>query len=689
MPAPTTERTVQRPEIQGLRAVAVLLVLVFHLWPDHLAGGYVGVDVFFVISGFLITSLLLRELDRSGTVSLREFWARRMRRLLPAALLVLAVSAVGTLLLEPRSVWPQFLREILAAGLYVENWILALDSVNYLAAENTASPAQHYWTLSAEEQFYVVWPLLALLATWIAVRAGRSRRTTLFVVLTVAVVASLGYSLWITVHDPGWAYFVTPARAWEFGAGALLAFAPAPRGHTLPRVLVGWAGLATLVACAVALDATTPMPGTAAMVVVLAAAAVIWVADPPGMLSHARLLTLRPARWLGDVSYATYLWHWPLIILVPSLTGHRLTTFERIDILLGTLVLAALTTKWVEDPVRRTHRWRLSRPLVTFACTGLAVALLAVLCLVPRELVLHDNEQSVAAARDLARKPPACFGAAAMDPHAEGCPNPVLADAVVPEPAAAAEDIPGYSKCYAEAFRDGSAPCRFGSPSADVPHVAVIGDSHARVLMSTVEPLVEQGLLTADMYVMGECAWSTTPPDTSREIGRTCARWRDQLYPALSRRADEYDAVLTTARLATLRGSRTEQVAGLSQAWRRLTSQDVPVAVVRDNPGVGLGESADDPNLCLEKVQLAEADQRCSFTRTGNLDRWYDALAAAQRATPGARLVDLTDLLCGPTTCPVVIGGADVYADGNHLTVTFARTLAPYLYRALRAEGLV
>ncbi len=236
--------TTQRPEIQGLRAVAVLLVLLFHLWPHHLPGGYIGVDVFFVISGFLITSLLVREVERSGRVSLRNFWARRMRRLLPAAYLVLAVSAVGVLLLEPRLVWPQFFREILAAGLYVVNWTLALDSVDYLQASNTPSPAQHYWTLSAEEQFYVIWPLLVLLGLWLALRWHRSRRGTLLGVLATAVVASFVYSLWITGHNASWAYFVTPARAWEFGAGALLAFAPAARGRPVARAAragSGWA----------------------------------------------------------------------------------------------------------------------------------------------------------------------------------------------------------------------------------------------------------------------------------------------------------------------------------------------------------------------------------------------------------------------------------------------------------------
>src|SRR6478735_6373741 len=208
-----------RQEIQGLRAVAVLLVVLFHLWPGRLSGGYVGVDVFFVISGFLITAHILREVDRDGSVDLARFWARRMRRLLPASYLVLLVSAAGVLLWVPRLLWQQFFGELLAAALYVENWALAVNAVDYLAADNTPSPAQHYWTLSAEEQFYLVWPLLVLLGVWWARRRrrvstsstngdrstnGDGSRRAIFAVLAIATVASLAYSLWVTPTNPSW-----------------------------------------------------------------------------------------------------------------------------------------------------------------------------------------------------------------------------------------------------------------------------------------------------------------------------------------------------------------------------------------------------------------------------------------------------------------------------------------------------
>jgi len=469
--------TVQHREIQGLRAVAVLLVVLFHLWPGRLPGGYVGVDVFFVISGFLITSLLLREVERTGSVSLTRFWARRMRRLLPASYLVLTVSAAAVLLLEPRLVWHQFFGEILAAGLYVENWALALNSVNYLAAQNTPSPAQHYWTLSAEEQFYLVWPLLVLIALWLAARWSRGRLPTLFAVLAVGTLASLGYSLWITAHDPSWAYFVTTARAWEFGAGALLAFAPAVPWRPAVRSAIGWAALVALLASALVFDAKTPMPGKAAVLVVAASAAVIWVGDPPLRWSHSRLLTLRPAEWLGDISYSIYLWHWPLIILLPAAIGHPLTLVDRGSILMATIGLSALTKKWVEDPVRAARHLGLGRSGATFAYAAAAAVLLTALCVVPRAVVDRDAEHAVEVAQQIAHHEPPCFGAAAMTPQAKGCPNDDLDGVMVPTPDAAAEDDPPWSRCYWRAFKDPLVPCRFGKPGAGLPHVAVIGDS--------------------------------------------------------------------------------------------------------------------------------------------------------------------------------------------------------------------
>src|SRR5689334_7526144 len=253
-----------------------MLVVLYHLWPGRLPGGYVGVDVFFVISGFLITGNLLREVDRTGRVGLAGFWARRARRLLPAAFLVLGTTGAAILAFVPQTLWQQWAKEIGASGLYVENWSLARDAVDYLASSNAPSPVQHYWTLSAEEQFYLVWPLLVLLGVALAGRSLARRLPAITAVLAVAAAASLAFSLWQTWANPSVAYFSTFTRAWEFAAGALLACLGG-RLVLPPRVAALLSGLALLVvvACGFVLSHTTPMPGTAAIVVVVAASAVL------------------------------------------------------------------------------------------------------------------------------------------------------------------------------------------------------------------------------------------------------------------------------------------------------------------------------------------------------------------------------------------------------------------------------
>jgi peptidoglycan/LPS O-acetylase OafA/YrhL len=254
------------PEIQALRALAVTLVVVYHFWPGTLTGGYVGVDAFFVISGFLITSHLLREADRIGTVRLWAFYARRVRRLLPASVFVLLFVALGTFLLLPTDLWSSTAKEVTASGFYVENLWLASKAVTYSASNDVASPVTHYWSLSAEEQFYLVWPGLIIISCLLARRWLRGRTTTTVGGTLLAVtLASFAFSVWATQTQRAAAYFITPTRAWEFGAGALVVllmrqWAPPPALARLFR----WLGIAGLLAAAWFFSAATPFPGYAA-----------------------------------------------------------------------------------------------------------------------------------------------------------------------------------------------------------------------------------------------------------------------------------------------------------------------------------------------------------------------------------------------------------------------------------------
>ncbi|CAM3667774.1 acyltransferase family protein [Isoptericola cucumis] len=679
-------RRALRWEVQALRALAVGLVVAFHFWPGRLPGGYVGVDVFFVISGFLITGHLLREAETTGRVRLGRFWARRARRLLPAAYLVIAVSAAATLLLVPPILWQQWFREILGATLYAENWVLAADAVDYLAAETDPSPVQHHWSLSAEEQFYLVWPLLVLLATLGAARAGRSARGVTAAVLGVASVASFGYSLWLTTENPSSAYFVTTTRAWQFGAGALLALALArQRRRPVPdawRTPVSWAGLAVVVACAFVYDAETPFPGTAALVPVLGTAAVIWAGTPAGRLSPAPLFTWRPVQYAGEISYALYLWHWPAIVLAPFVLRHEPGLAERVALLAGVVLLSVATKRFVEDPARFSHRWGMQRTGRALGLTAAGAAVLALAAGCAWGVAAHETKKQGELAQQLVRDEPECFGAAAMDPE-EPCENPGLERMVVPSPEAVSEDKADYPGCWVDVDEDELKDCTFGPvDDADVPHVVLVGDSHARAMMPALVGLAAQGRISLTAHVKSACAWSTgaVASDPEGEQARTCERWRDRLAPWLVRHAAETDLVVTTAYQGKLTGGADQQAREMATAWRPVADRGVPVVALSDNPS-----HPREPARCLGEVTRAEAD-RCASPRRQVLPE-HQTLAAAAESVPGASYVDLTDFYCRDVTCPAVIGGVNVYRDAHHLTTTYTKTMAPYLLRELRRAG--
>ncbi|HET8558904.1 MAG TPA: acyltransferase family protein [Marmoricola sp.] len=696
-PAPIA-RSRLRPEIQGLRAVAVLLVVLFHLWPGRLSGGYIGVDVFFVISGFLITGNLLREVETHGRIRLADFWARRARRLLPAAYLVLLTTGIGVLLVVPRMLWQQFFKEIGASSIYVENWSLAHDAVDYLAEGNAPSPVQHYWTLSAEEQFYLVWPLLILLGIGIAWLLGRLRWTgapqqrdrVVLVVLGAAVAASLAYSLWVTRHNPAAAYFVTPARAWEFGFGALLANVQrrAPSGRGPVPAAASWSGLLAIVACGYVFDAHTPMPGTAAVVVVVASALVIAAGNPTARWSPGRLLTLRPVTFLGDISYSIYLWHWPLLILLGYAVGQPPGFWPRVGVLAATVLLAWVSKVYVEDPIRTTHRYGMRRPAVALLTAGLSAALVVATCGAVWQRVEDQARHAQALEQAMVQDAPPCFGAAAMDPAARGCPNPDLADTMVPSVDAVADDWFRAPGCSRKMHLDPVQPCQFGDVhDRSVPHIAVIGDSHARALMPPMVRLAERHLLSIDFFTAGGCAWTDEPSRLgAQRLRDSCNHLREDLGARLRRHPRAYDFVVTTAWAAIMDGSRQHRVRSLVRAWAPLAAHGVPVVAVRDNPTPG-PNAAHDPNLCIARVGIARANAECSLSRARHL-RW-DPFREAVRRTPHAREINMIGFYCRGGTCPVVIGGVDVYRDNSHVTTTYARTMAPYYYRALRRAGLL
>ena len=660
-----------RPDIQALRALAILVVLAYHLWPGTVGGGYVGVDVFFVVSGFLITSHLLAELRRSGTVSLPAFWARRIRRLLPAASVVLGFCLAAMFVVVPPSLWQRTVTEIAASALYVQNWVLGASSVDYLGADGAPTLVQHFWSLSVEEQFYLVWPVLIVFA---ALLAGRRRSAAAVCVLLVAIaLGSFVFSVLETRHSQPSAYFHTGARAWEFAIGGLLAFVPSTPDKRMPvaaRTALAAVGAAMVLFAVLSFDEATPFPGSAALVPVLGTALVV-LARPSG-----RIVGAAPVLWLGAVSYPLYLWHWPLIVLTPYLFGVSASGPASIAVLAASLVLAWLTKRVVEDrrrvrPPRRTGH----RGAYTLAA-GLAVVM--VVAGVATSGALHGSAATAARAAVHGFETDPCYGAAAMRPGAD-CAQPYAVPADLDTAYAASDKGSLAMPCSSTGVT--VTECEFGVLDDPVRTVAVVGNSHAGHLMAGLDAYgLAHGWKIVLMRKTG-CTGASTAAQT--ESG--CAEWTRAVFDELLGRADIDTVVFATNddALHYVGGEEMGEAAvaevelNVSGNLSTLFAAGKRVVAVGDVPGAA--EAAPD---C---VYLHRTDyDPCSTERQAERD---NVVATAARATAGVGFVDLDPYFCDETRCHSVIGGAVVYLDEHHLTASFSRSLGPMLGAAIAVAG--
>ncbi|WP_137843434.1 acyltransferase family protein [Microbacterium sp. 2FI] len=670
------------PHVQGLRAIAVLAVVLYHFWPARFTGGYVGVDVFFVISGFLITAHLMRELTATGTVRLGQFWARRARRLLPASLLVLLFCALVAMspYLMPLSALQNEVREILASTFYVENWYLALNSADYLNHSGDPTTVQHYWSLSLEEQFYVMWPLLMLLAAWIGVKAFRGARLRAVVtVLAIVTAISFVFCVVFTITNPAPAYFVTFGRMWQFGVGAMIALVPVLSVKSaIGSFVLGWAGVAALAFAIFQFDGQTPFPGSAALVPTLGAAAVIAASNTERWWYPTRVLAIRPAQFVGDISYSLYLWHWPLIIIAPSVPFWGLTIWHRLALLALCFVLAWLTKRFIEDPARRFRPLTSRPPRITLWSSLAAMVVVAAVAGGAWVVNAPAYNEGVRAVEELRENPPECFGAASvLDP---ACADVDFGDTILPSPGFAGVDRPGDEQCFVQLTDATPVSCTFGSDDPDAPRVAIIGDSHAYQLLSTFQRIADDEGWQLVTWFKGACPWNTTPLATPGAFGDACTQWRDRVRSAL---ADaDLDAVFTAAIATTpyssagFDSSHDAAVAGYREAWGEVLDRGIPVITVVDNP---VWET--DPNKCLRTRDAADCDGDRSAVLVDD-DPVRDAASGVEAVT----LLDFTEVFCGDATCAPVVGGANIYRDQDHLTVTFADTLAPWFAEAIRGR---
>jgi peptidoglycan/LPS O-acetylase OafA/YrhL len=669
----TGRRAGFRTDIQGLRAIAIVLIVVHHLWPGGLTGGYVGVDVFFVITGFLITAMLLDRQPRRPR-DFAEFWARRIRRVLPAALLVIAVTGIVTRWVAPSPTWITTARQVLASTVFAENWVLAAGDVNVPAVHSGSSPLHQFWSLSVAAQLYLLWPLLIAAALWWAARRAGAPRAAVLAVTGAMVAASLGVSVWWTSAVPAVAYVVTPTRMWELALGGLVAALPARATTSLPPAVrsgLPWLGIAGIVGAAVWFTSDTAFPGYAALLPTVGTALVLWC-RPVASWSPDRVLALRPVQYLGGISYSLYLWHWPIIALLPFVSG-PLGTLDKIVALIAAIVLADLTRSAVEEPFRRARTPRAVRNTYRFGGVAvLAVALVATLWLSSTTAQVYGAEQPISPAEANAGP---CFGAASMARGFTRCPqDPAVAP--IPSPKNAGDDKPvAYQdNCWSYAPFLARPVCTFGDGPT---RVALVGNT--AYWLPTLMKLTQQRNWTITTYLTSRCA----PSDTRQRfkpanVTQNCYDYGQWVLDQTAH--GQYDLIIATNREAVLAvgqqtwvGTETVARQGFRSYLQSWAEGGTPIVVLHDlpYPSPTTGPIPD----CL--AAHPKHPDRCNGTPESW--RWHYPFSAAADGVAGVHVVDMTRYFCTATVCPAVIGGVTVYFDGTHMSATYARTLSPYL----------
>ncbi|WP_458781640.1 acyltransferase family protein [Arthrobacter sp. D3-16] len=685
-----------RKDIQALRALAVGLVVLNHLWPLRLPGGYVGVDVFFVISGYLISKHLLGELERSNRIDLGRFYSRRIKRLLPAATLVGVVSLLAAWALLPFSRWVSIAQETMASVLYVENWVLAAKSVDYSAHNEDASTVQHFWSLSVEEQFYLVWPLLFLGLFTAAARIRIRRRA--FLALSIAVVSaiSLAFCIWFTYTNKSPAYFLTPARVWEFGAGALVAIGGAhavgalrlrlPARHLALSGAAQWLGYGLIAYSAFSYNEQTFFPGVAAAVPVAGTLLVVASGPNSPFWSPNQLLAAKPIQVLGDLSYSLYLWHWPLIVLAPALLGHPLWTLDKIVVLVLAIALAYASKKFVEDP-GRAKLLQGAKPARVMVSMAAAMAVVCALC--GGLLLSYGKAQDAEAAKLLDLSGGPCFGARSLDPR-NNCDDPF-------GPAQVANVGPNEAPWFdAPECRPSADPivvedekflteCDFTGGAKPGATVWLVGDSHAEQWKSALHELARLHRWKLKESMVGGCPFVDVKrvafmgePATDPHAQQRCLSWSTQVTERI---VEEKPDMVFAASFGA--GETIDDGTGRSQldqyndavAERLLdwTSGGSRVYVLRDPP-LTLRHSSPD---CVAVNQQQPVN--CANGRAEALAPDPVASAAHGMGEPDVKVLDLTDQFCDEQTCYAVIGGLQVYFDYDHATRSYIRSLLPVL----------
>ena len=701
-----------RRDIEGLRALAVGFVVLFHAKFLGLTGGFIGVDVFFVVSGFLITSLLINEHSSVGEISLKNFYARRARRLLPASALVIALTALAS------RIWlePLRLRDIgtdaVASGGFFANILFGVRSTDYLQAGQPPSPFQHFWSLSVEEQFYIVWPALLMLLLW----KSRDRHMRAIVAITLLSVASLALCIWQTTQSQPWAFFGLHTRAWELGVGALVALTwkYIEQLPTNFRAFIGWLGLFAVVVSGLTITEKLAFPGKLALLPVVATALVLMA----GQHTHwgpQRILSITPLQWIGARSYSIYLWHWPVLIIAESHAGRSLTVTERLIAIAASVIAASLSHHFLENPVRHSVSLQ-AKPRLALMVGGALIVLS-----VGVGFVLRTS--SVALSTNVIAEAPVAIVSTTSSTTApinssesttapietttslvtvpEGPPpasiNPVTPiDAVVtcaltdevpanlqPSLRGASGDKPEIydNGCHVNLIAIEPQVCVYGDTTSDFT-VALYGDSHAAQWFPALNQiaidrqwrlviLTKMGCTTIDLITANSLVGPTYPG---------CRPWREKV---LERFVAENVRVVFMTNSNRLTNPATGQPfvdsivkAGSATLMAQLQSMGISPIVITDTPYPGT-----DVPICLSKAIKNVGS--CAFSRDKGIRANRQQTSIDVAVENNAQYLDVSHWVCSLDTCPVITGNILMYRDSHHLTTTYVQFLTPLIDAAI------
>ncbi|MFJ5778754.1 acyltransferase family protein [Streptomyces sp. NPDC093094] len=660
-----------RLDIQGLRTVAVSLVAFSHAGVTQVAGGYIGVDVFFVISGFLITSLMLREHRREGRIALGRFYARRALRLLPASTLVVMVTLAGSWLFLGPLRFADYAKDAIASAWYVVNFRLADAGTDYFNTDVPPSPFQHFWSLAVEEQFYLIWPIVLI----IALKLFR-RRALLAIPLLALAAGSFAVNLQLTETSPSWAYFGSQGRIWELAVGALLALV-ADRLDDIPQpvaAVVSWAGLGAIAYGAVVFDESTVFPGHNAVIPVFGAAAVLACGSAGGRWGAGALLSLRPAVWVGGISYAWYLWHWPLIMLVPAAAGfgQHDGPLRLIAALCG-IPLAWLTLHLVENPMRfhRAFKARAGRGLVLgLGLSAVAACAAVVAAQFPPQLAEGAARQNTKEALAQASDPRAAL-TELLGQKVDKLPSnlsPSMRDTAYKRSAVYTDDCALTMTGTVQ-----TQPCLYGDTKADR-SVVLFGDSHVAQWFPALDAIAEKHHWRLYSFTKNACKVSQITIEYNKGPYSTCDDWREVTIEKILKMEPEL-VITSSSNSAKLWGDGDTATAwgkGQAETYRMLQKGRTQVMTILDTPWPKNNAvdcaTAHPGDLSACARDRSEADPKPDVTK---------AIRAAADAE-GVTVVNPYDWVCAPSgNCPVVVGNTMVYRDYGHLADGYVEALTP------------